>query len=93
MRGLSNYTVEELQAEIEERERIRKDRPAMRELPIEDTDDGMKARNKLINAVLFYMDEVEQQNQETNDEEQYIFESVIEYFYGKGVWDWINDLH
>ena len=81
MINLSEFSDDELEAEVERRKRGVK--PKM--LQISDI-------SKLIGVCQRYIDDVDSNDyNEDNDWSNYIYEEAIETFFGKDVWNWIND--
>ena len=82
MINLSEFTDEELEAEVERRKRG--DKPKM--LQISDI-------SKLIGVCQKYIDYVDSDEYPYGDDfwDHHIYATAIETFFGKDVWNWIND--
>ena len=80
---LKEFTDEELKRELERRSNIRLNKPTQFDIP---------DLNPLRTILQEYIDEATENNYVSEDFEQYIFETVMNVFYGVDVWDYINEV-
>ncbi len=83
--SLDDFTDEELQRVIDKRKKLQKDQETPK--PLDKLD--QKAIEGLKKICGEYINEAKD-GWIRNDTEHYIFEAVIEAFYGKKVWEWIR---
>ena len=84
MKKLSEHSIEELEAELEKKKKVKEESEKPKVIPM--SDDKLPSLQK---QCAEYLDEVES-GCVSDDTEHYIFESAVELFYGKGVWDWVD---
>jgi hypothetical protein len=81
MSELDKYSVEELEKEI--RKRLKG--PDL--LPEEEIN-----MSELKNAVINYIDYIKEQQVQSEDSKQYIFEIALKTFYGSKIFEWVNSV-
>jgi hypothetical protein len=79
---LEHYTDEELKAELDQRQ-APPDPLASEDVNI----------SELAKQASEYIEDVQRDGCPSKDAEHFIFESVMETFYGKDVWNWLNKRH
>jgi len=79
---LKDVPVEELQAEIERRDKIRREQEKPKQLACIDLSE--------LKAQCAYQIESLESGDYREKQYQYIYEAAMEAFYGKNVWEWIN---
>jgi hypothetical protein len=82
--SLEEYTDAELKDELEKREILREKKP----LPYSDIRCSALLK-PIVDATEAYLQELKA-GSNNNDLKQYIFETVMDTFYGKDVWLWIS---
>lgn len=79
MKNLSEYSADDLQAELERRKNHRPKR--LQDINVQ----------PLIDIVEEYITAIAEEKR-MKDAEHYIYEAAIECVYGKGIFDWINEM-
>jgi phosphomannomutase len=82
--SLEEYTDRELKDELEKREILREKKP----LPYSDIRNSALLK-PIVSATEAYLQEIKA-GSDNHDLKQYIFEVVMDTFYGKDVWLWIS---
>lgn len=80
--SLSDYSDEELQEELEERQKLN-DIPQ----PLDNID-----YSDVYASAVEYITELSESGREPKDAVHYMYETVMETIYGPGVWDYINKI-
>ena len=92
--ALKTFTDDDLASELERRRKKAEGPPPMIRMRVEIEGDPMaelianQSHTVLENACRRYVDEILSDNPEPED--QYVFEAVMELFYGKDFWKWHN---
>lgn len=84
MGDLEQYSAEDLQAELERREKAERERAKPK--PLDNPDWA-----SVLKECQWYIDECHAHGYEPKDSRHYIYASTIAAIYGPDVWDWIND--
>lgn len=79
MKGLSEFSIEELEAEIKKRNEP-PDPIASKHINL----------TKLQKQAAEYLQQIKEKGYTDDDSEHFIFEAVMETFYGTDIWKWIN---
>lgn len=82
---LKHFTTEEIEKELEERKECKKLRSAMPK-PLEKP--NLTGLRDLLQEYMEFV--ASDEYHEDNDYRHYIYEKVIETFYGRRFWDWLN---
>lgn len=80
---INDYSIEELQALIEQKKKEEREAPAPLVSP---------NFSPIINMVKEYISDLEK-GREPADSKQWIFEAAVEAVYGRKIWDWVNKRH
>ncbi len=83
MEGLKEFTVEELQEEIEKRKKIRKECP--KKIYIPNWEPTIKMCEGYINDLI-------KNGYADHDHRIYIFEAAVEAVFGKKIWGFVNNI-
>jgi hypothetical protein len=81
--SLDDYSDEDLQQELNDRKQRKNNAPQ----PLENPD-----YSNVFASAVEYMTDVSESGREPKDYDHYMFETAMEAVYGKGVWDYINEV-
>lgn len=85
MNDLSNFTLEELKEEIERREKLSKQRPPIK-----------KPSDERLESMMVWLETslIDAEREEWVDEDfgHYVFEEVMDAFYGPDFWEYYNSI-